>query len=133
MDTPAFIFGLIDEELKRIKIDLLKNVATKYNLELSELISEFIEDKKEKIVPPKEVKITVKKTLTPRKPVEKDLRCMARIWNRGKGGQCSKYRSVMNNKLCEFCTNHLYYQKHGRIDEAVPRDLFPFKASALYK
>ncbi|CAL1129085.1 unnamed protein product [Cladocopium goreaui] len=46
-------------------------------------------------------------------------RCMARTWNGGKGGQCSRPKTAN----ADFCTRHaenLKWQVHGRVDGHIP-------------
>jgi len=46
-------------------------------------------------------------------------RCLARTWNKGKGGQCSKARAGSS----DFCQQHLAggrWQTHGRADGPIP-------------
>lgn len=125
--TPEFIFDILSDELRKDKISLLEKVATKYKLNLNELISEFIEP--EEIIPKTKISINIEKKLEPRKPPTEN-RCMARIWGRGKGGQCTR-------KCCEsggeYCSQHISIRKHGRIDESVPKEKFPQKSKCLYK
>lgn len=123
--TPEFIFDILNDELRKHDISLLEKVATKYKLNLDELISEFIEPVE--IIPKTKISIQIEKKLEPRKPPTQD-RCMARIWGRGKGGQCT--RKCMENS--EYCSQHISIRKHGRIDETVPKDLFPQKSKCLY-
>ena len=64
------------------------------------------------------------------KNIEKESKkCMARIWNRGKGGQCSRNK-VGNN---DFCKQHIECRKHGRIDENIDRNIFVKNSKVLYK
>jgi cytochrome c553 len=127
MEIPGFIFDLLSEELKNSHISLLKKVATKYALNENQLIEEFVQNVT--ITPNTTVAISIKKDYQPKETAEKCIRCMARVWNRGKGGQCTRLRK--NNE--DYCGQHMTDRKHGRIDEKVPRELFPNKASALYK
>jgi len=131
--APQFVFDLLNQELLRIQRELLEKVATKYELDCSELLREFLpgihDHEHTNMTLQDEVRITVKKTLKPRPVAGADSRCLARVWNRGRGGQCTRSR----RDGCDFCTSHTSSQKHGRIDDKVPRDLFPFRATALYK
>ena len=126
MQTPSFIFGLLDAELRRVHTEMLEKVATKYNLDITELIEEFV-------TPHKAIttgtKVSVKKDMNPRPLPQAANRCMARVWNRGRGGQCTRNRKAD----AEFCAHHIPSQKHGRIDEKVTRSMFPSHSTALYK
>lgn len=126
--TPQFILELLDKELRRVQTDLLKKVATKYNLDHEELVTSFLSSPL-KLTPTKDVSITVIKKINPSAPPKADHRCMARIWNRGRGGQCTRAR----REDSDYCTHHVSHLKHGRIDDKVPRELYPAHSSALYK
>lgn len=43
--------------------------------------------------------------------------CMARVWNSGRGGQCTKRRMGQGS---EFCSIHCHKHSHGRVDGPVP-------------
>jgi hypothetical protein len=127
--TPQYIFDLLQSELIEYNKNILENIATKYNLNKENLLKEFL-PKELKIIPNEKECIEIIHKGIPRRPPEKESdRCMARIWNRGKGGQCIRLKL----KNCDFCSQHKEKNKHGRIDEAVPRDLFQNKSNALYK
>ena len=138
MDTPQFIFELFEKELRNIQISLLRKVATSKGLDLEELINDFL-PKELTLVPNTKTVIHVKKKNAPALPPTPELRCMARVWNRGKGGQCIRNRveiinSNVNNKLLsEYCSQHEKNRKHGRIDEAPSKEIFPKEAKSLYK
>ena len=126
--TPQFILELLEKELRRVQSDLLEKVATKYNLDHAELVESFL-PKQLKVCPTKDVAITVTKKHTPLAPAPAEVRCMARIWNRGKGGQCTRAR----REDSEYCTHHMHNRKHGKIEDVLPRQLYPAHSSALYK
>ncbi len=127
--TPQFIFDLLQTELISINRELLKRVVNKYDLDENEVINEFLPTKL-KIIPNEKKSVEIVHKATPRKPPENEKqRCMARVWNRGKGGQCIRFRI----KNCEFCCQHKEKIKHGRIDEEVPRELFQKQSNAIYK
>merc|ERR1711971_1407668 len=44
--------------------------------------------------------------------------CMARIWNGGKGGQCTKTKRVEGYDYC--VTHKEKYVVHGRVDGPIP-------------
>jgi hypothetical protein len=126
MTTPEFILDLFTDEIQRIQIDLLQKVADKYNLDHLTLISEFIPNKIN-IISNNQVRITIKKVQETKK-IEDNNKCMARVWNRGKGGQCSKKK--LEN--CDYCTIHTKNRKHGRIDEQLDRNKFPTKSTSFF-
>lgn len=66
-------------------------------------------------------------------------RCVARVWNRGNGGQCTKF-SASNE--CDLCGNHMREHtlnggklRHGLMSEPPPRDIFrpTMRKKVLYK
>ena len=137
MDTPQFIFELFEKELRTIQISLLAKVAISHGLNHAELIEEFIPSRLI-LIPNTKTRVQVKKTnVTPSIPPPEN-RCMARVWNRGKGGQCIRSRGVIDNKSaaaieCEYCSQHQKNRKHGRIDEPPSKEIFPKEAKSLYK
>lgn len=63
--------------------------------------------------------------------------CMARIWNRGNGGQCSKHARD-GGEYCGGHTNEIMKNgklRHGRVNEPPPNDVFKptVRQKALYK
>jgi hypothetical protein len=129
MDAPQFIFDLFESELRNIQKDLLKNVATKFNLNHEELVKEFLPEKL-KLIPNTKISVSVHKKVAPRELPANEKRCMARVWNRGKGGQCTRFRM---SSSCEYCNQHEKNLKHGRIDETIKDKIFPKSANSLYK
>lgn len=132
MDVPQFIFELFEKELKNIQKDLLKKVATKYNLNYDNLIQEFIPNTLT-LVSNTKTSIEIKKKNVSFTPPTCDKRCMARVWNRGKGGQCIRYRINDTNNNYEYCSQHQKNRKHGRIDELPNQNIFPKDSKAIYK
>lgn len=133
MDVPYFIFEIFEKELRNIQINLLKKVATKKgysNSELEELCNEFLPEQCNlKLVPNTKTRIHIQKKNTELSLPKNEERCMARIWNRGKGGQCTRCR----NALSEYCLQHIKNRKHGRIDEKPSEDIFPKDSKSIYK
>jgi hypothetical protein len=136
METPQFIFELFEKELRNIQISLLRKVATSKGLDVEELINEFL-PKELKLVPNTKTVIHVKKKNAPPTPPAPEVRCMARVWNRGKGGQCIRNRGEITNdnhkQVSEYCSQHEKNRKHGRIDEPPSKEIFPKEAKSLYK
>ena len=104
-------------------------MATKYKLDYENLVEEFIPTKI-KLVPNTKTSIEIKKKNAPIKLPSLEERCMARVWNRGKGGQCIRTRF---NDNCEYCSQHEKNRKHGRIDEPPNGNIFPKESKAIYK
>lgn len=131
MDAPNFIFEMLEEEIIRIQTEVLDKVATKYNLNAEDLISEFVVNKV-KLIPTNNITVVVKKEILRKVVVDDTSRCMARIWNRGKGGQCTRAR-LCGTQHSMFCSQHVDNHKHGCIHEPVNKKLFPKEPTALYK
>lgn len=128
MDVPNFIHDILEHELRQLHIGLLEKVALKHGLIATELVAEFIPDRLT-IVPNSKVKVCVKKKVASTRIVEDARQCMARVWNRGKGGRCTRTK----HGSCDYCCQHAENRKHGRIDEPVVKDLFPKDSASLYK
>jgi hypothetical protein len=133
MDAPNFIFEMFEEELTRIQRELLSKVASKYNLDEQTLHTEFLE-KRVKLIPNSEVTVVVKKQVVKKQKVAEQSRCPARIWNRGRGGQCTRPKKTNDDDtVCEFCAQHMTNRKHGVITEPVDKKIFPKHPTAIYK
>lgn len=136
MNTPSFIFDMFEKELVRMQTELLSKVATKYNLNEAELVETFITGTGQPLalalVPNNSVTVVVqkKKNRTEKAIVADESRCVARIWNRGKGGQCTRH-------VCDhsprYCSQHQTNRKHGDITNRVDAKLFPKNPTAIYK
>lgn len=126
--TPQYIFELLNNELYDYNKSILNKLCHDFNLDKKVVFDKYLEKKLNIIDDPK-ISIEITKKITNKKIPSVDDRCMARIWNRGKGGQCT--RKKCNNN--DYCLQHSITQKHGRIDENVPRNLFQNKSNALYK
>jgi hypothetical protein len=131
MEAPNFIFKLFEKEIIRIQTELLENVATKYDMDKDALIQEFIGGVT--LVPSSKINIVVHKQLNPRTPPNEDNRCRARIWNRGRGGQCMRSRIDSNGDECKYCYQHATRRKLGTIDEPPDKSQFPKTPTSLYK
>jgi hypothetical protein len=130
MNHPSYIFSLLQDELKNAQVSLLRKVATKYNLDVDELINDpDLIPVKTRVIPNTEISINIEKTIEPRKAAADTNRCAARVWGRGNGGRC--IRQCMENR--EYCKQHMNNLKHGRFDENIPLDKFPKKSIVLYK
>lgn len=108
---------------------LLQKVANKYQLSHQTLLEEFLPDPTLHLIPASCENIVVKKKQTRKQPTPEDERCCARIWNRGKGGQCTK-RQVDGS---DYCKAHLSNRKHGDFRDAVPREIYPHRSAVYYK
>ena len=124
MDTPAFIFELLNKELQTIQENMCREIALKYNLNFEELSKPYLS-----IIKETDEKIVICKKIKNHKLPCDDDRCIARIWNRGKGGQCCRSRKEESS----FCGQHIENRKHGIIMETPNRSIFPRKSRAIYK
>ncbi len=95
-EVPEFLFALLEQELRKVQIDVLKKVAKEYELNEDELIDRILPTKPIHIMPER-IKIVRRPALKP--PIEADDRCQARIWNRGRGGQCTR-NATTADRLC---------------------------------
>ena len=130
---PHFIFDLFEKELLNIQKELLSKVATKYKLNFDQLIEEFL-PKEVKLISNTKTSIQIKKIHKPFVPPLAQNRCMARVWNRGKGGQCLRNRfEDENGNIIDYCSQHKNNRKHGRIDESPNNNIFPKESKSLYK
>lgn len=134
MEVPAFVSKLIDDELLRIKRDLLRNVSAKYEIPYEELEANIlnVHQIKSQIG---EVSAPIKIVKTRKSSVPSNERCLARTWARGEGGQCN--RRAGKEGLCLQHAKQLETDKklkHGWIHEKPPKDTFTIKRpTALYK
>lgn len=127
MDAPQYLWGLLERELRRSHRELLSKVATKHNLSLEDLERDFLPSTIE-FVPNKKVAITIRKKLAPSPPAPEESRCHARVWNRGKGGQCTRKCADAS----EYCSQHKDQRKHGDMREKPPRHMYPAQKRTLY-
>ncbi len=134
-EVPKFLFDLFELELQRLRLELLKQVASEFDMDYDTLVERIMP--KVRVVPNTEVKVQITK---PRLSVAADSeqRCTARIWNRGKGGQCSRKQKEGDVKLCtqhlkEYCMEKTL--RHGWFHEPPPKEVFTpaKKEKALYK
>lgn len=127
MDAPSFIFDILNKELYNIHEAMLQKISIKYKIDIDELTMEFL-------TPLNIIDETIEKVVIYKKQQKKfipnnDNRCCARVWNRGKGGQCT--RACKSNSL--FCLQHVEVRKHGLITEKPSKDIFCKKQTVIYK
>jgi hypothetical protein len=127
MKTPAFVFNTLQQELQDIQVKLLENISKTYDIPLEELKEQFLSDLK--IVPEAKDKIYIcKKYKSRRLPMEED-RCQALIWNKGKGGQCSRPKY----EYFDFCKQHKDHLCFGCVEKPKQEDKFAIQDRAIYK
>jgi hypothetical protein len=131
-EVPSFILTVLDKEIRAIQCDMLERVARDYGLDANELVQKYAQSAAPcSVVPNTKTKIEIRRKVVQSVP-DAEHRCMARIWNRGKGGQCSKRRAESS----DFCTNHTKGElHHGRIDVPPPFSVFGAsnRKRAIYK
>lgn len=127
MSLPAFIFNQLQTELHAIELQLLGKISKTYDIPLEELKEEFLTPLT--VIPEAKDKIFISKKYKGRKIPTKEDRCQAIIWNRGKGGQCT--RSKCEGEDC--CKQHLCNLKFGKVDNQLMEKQFNKPIRAIYK
>lgn len=132
-ETPGFIFNLLEDELRKIKTELLQKVSDEYDIEFNELLEKM--GLNLKIVPNEDVKVQIIKKRPSKNIVEEEDRCQARVWNRGQGGQCKRKKTNIEHNLCSQHFKNfteLGKLRHGLITEPPVNDK-PKRSKVLYK
>jgi len=128
MSLPEFLHDIIKDEILQIQKELLRKVAKQYNLSEEKLFSEMLQDNASlHVVSNTDIKVEIIRKQMPRKSVPDSERCIARIWNRGKGGQCTRRISNSDHKMCtHHCKEYDANGKlrHGTMNDTPPKDLF---------
>jgi hypothetical protein len=131
MSLPEFLHDIIQDEIVHIQKELLRKVAKKYHMNEEQLFKDILEPLN--VVSNNDVKVDIIRRKVPRVSIPDSERCVARIWNRGKGGQCTRRGSLNTlNTTSELklCTHHFKEYdanqklRHGTIDSAPPKDIF---------
>lgn len=130
--VPDFLMGLLDQELRNLQEKLLRRVAAEYSLNEEEVIA--------KMLPPKSIQVVsdniqVIRKAPPKAKLEASQQCQARIWNRGRGGQCT--RNIKESNLCTHHAKELQKEghlRHGWIHEQPSQEIFGSgkRTKALY-
>ncbi len=130
VSVPASCVPAVAEAFRVQNQTLLNAVSQQYGLNPQEVLTKFLPDDFD--VSPDE-KLTLEKSQsTPDKQkntlrkckVPLNERCMARCWNGGAGGQCTRRK-----KVGDLCSNHnkIYTNTgtlpHGRVDQQPPKEL----------
>lgn len=127
--VPDFLMGLLEDELRSLQEKLLKKVAKEYGLDEQLLIERMLSPRPIKVVPDR---IEVVRKAPRRDVANPEDRCKARIWNRGRGGQCT--RAAKADELCTHHHKELEKEgklRHGWIHEKPSKEIFG-KPTALY-
>ena len=128
--VPSFLLGILGREMHESHARLLREVAAAYGHNPEELIRRFLPHGPHVRISapgdggvggegPRTVRV-IKDAGVRNPPPDAAERCMARTWNRGKGGQCTRRRTVGS----EYCGQHKGPLRHGRIDEKAPKHVF---------
>mgnify|MGYP006099314013 CR=1 FL=1 len=123
IELPIFVTTIFQTEINKIKLNLIKQIAEDYYLDEEELIKEYACDIN--IISSKMENIEIVKKNKYNNDISKNHRCLARVYNNGKGGQCKRSKNVDN--LCTLHFNKLDKNnklKYGLITEPKPADIF---------
>lgn len=126
MNIPSFLMTILEQELYDIQAKLLRKVAEDHGLDAEVLIQQYLK-KALCVVPNSETRVDIIRRNSPRPVTSEEDRCIARVWNRGRGGQCSR---KCQEEYGPYCTQHgreLKEKKslrHGTIQENPPKEVF---------
>ena len=126
VELPNFVIGIFQNEVNKIKINLIKQIAKDFHLDEEELIEQYTCDMK--IINKNLENIQISRKNNYNSNIDKDDRCLARVYNNGKGAQCK--RSKNEDDLCTLHNNLLLKNgklKYGLINEPKPLGAFPYK------
>lgn len=125
-DIPLFVKDLLKQEINNIKLNLLKKISEDYDIDEDELKERYACDVEMISKSLENVEITKKHKYGSKVP--NDMRCNARVWNKGSGGRCK--RSINKNKLCTLHNRYIEKNgklKYGLITEKKSKEVFKFK------
>lgn len=126
VDVPSFLLKVLENEIKDICIGVLKKVCDRHSLDFEEVCREVHlfgknnEDSQLSLASERKQIINIVKKKPPKAVVEDSCRCMARVWNQGRGTQCTR-RKIEGTELC---TQHSKNLKHGLITDKTPTQMF---------
>lgn len=123
IELPVFVKTIFEEKINEIKINLIKQISKDYFLDEEELIKQYTCDIQ--IISNKMENIEIIKKNKYNNDISKKDRCIARVYNNGKGGQCKRSKNI--NNLCTLHHNQLNKNKtlkYGLITEPKPLELF---------
>lgn len=128
--TPKYIFDLLNKQLIEYQRNILISIANQYNIDQEQLFIKYLPSTNIiNIQSNDKIAIEITKKIAKKNIPDDNNRCMARVWNRGKGGQCTRIKK----DNCEYCLQHSQHLKHGRIDSDVPKHIFQTNSKILYK
>jgi|TARA_B110000259_G_scaffold45782_1_gene53068 hypothetical protein len=120
---PVFVKTLFENEINKIKINLIKQISKDYSLNEEELIKEYTCNIN--IINSKMENIEITKKHKYNSGLSKEDRCFARVYNNGKGGQCKRSKNI--DDLCTLHNNQFEKNNkltYGLITENKPSDIF---------
>ena len=121
IDLPIFVKDLFANEINKIKVNLIKQIAKDYYLDEDELIKQYTCDIE--IINSKMENIQITKKNKYNNNISKQDRCLARV---ASGKQCKRSKNI--GDLCTLHFNKLDDDdnlKYGYINEPAPAHLFP--------
>lgn len=119
VELPSLVIKLFQAEIAEIQASLITEISADYNLDRDELINRYIElESNMEIISSKIMKLSITKC---QPEIESEVRCNARIWNKGMGARCKRKQQESSN-LCKFHKiKHDNDQlKYGLISEPRP-------------
>lgn len=131
MEVPSFLVTILEQELYDIQASLIHKIAKDHDMNAEEMISKYLK-KVLCVVPNTEKRVDIIRRNSPRPVTADENRCIARVWNRGRGGQCSRQRQ---EEYGSYCTQHGREMKekkslrHGTIQENPPKEVFAPRSS----
>jgi hypothetical protein len=112
-ELPGFITHLFENEINKIKINLIKNIAKDHQLNEEELINKYITNINFINKNLEKIQITKKREYCNNKK-NNDL-CVARVFNNGNGARCKRTFSKEvnykndNGNYQKICLCHIHY------------------------
>ena len=123
MAVPQLIVNLFEDELRKHTATLLERVADHYQLDKQELLKRF----QPKVIIATNENIVIIRKKKKIMPIDEE-RCCSRVWNHGKGGQCT--RRIKADTLCYQHQKELDQTgelRHGYMTEPAPPSIFALK------
>lgn len=124
IELPNYIYTLFEEQINKIKRDLIINIATEYDLldNLDSMFNKYTCDIE--IISKKMENVKIIRKNNYNTNIQSINRCQARVWNDGLGARCRRSNHIDN--LCHIHYNILKKKKnlkYGRITDPQP-DVF---------
>jgi hypothetical protein len=123
IELPKFVLGIFQKEINDIKLKLIKKIAKDYYLDEEELIKNYICNIE--LINKNLENIQIVKKNNYNSKLKSGNRCLARVYNSGKGSQCKRSRN--KNDLCTLHSSILENEgklKYGYINKPRPKGVF---------